>query len=154
MRVVCSWKLDSSTASASARPSATTATVGTPILPTAGALRPAAPSMAESIPTVVVLPSVPVTVSQGTSGRVARWRRQASSISLQVSRPARSARRSTGPVAGTPGETMSRSRPASPTAAATASSDPATADTTGPPGPTRTSSRASSRVSKTAIRAP
>ena len=61
--------------------------VGDPMLPTAGASSPAAVRMAESMPTVVVLPSVPVTTIQGTAGRVARCRRQASSISLHTRMP-------------------------------------------------------------------
>ena len=65
----CSWKLDSSTASTS-RPSPTAVTTGWPTLPQATASCPAARRIASSMPTVVVLPLVPVTASQRRGHRL------------------------------------------------------------------------------------
>ena len=85
----CSWKLDSSTAMTSnGWGSRTASSSGVPTLPALVARRPAARSMAASIWTVVVLPLVPVTTSQGAApcwGRI----RQASSTSPQTGMPRR-----------------------------------------------------------------
>jgi hypothetical protein len=78
-----SWKLDSSTASTSyvAAPGPGAAsTSGSPMLPSAAVRRPAAVRIAASMVTVVVLPLVPVTASQG--GAPGPRSRQASSGSL------------------------------------------------------------------------
>ena len=72
------------------------------------------------MPTVVVLPLVPVRVSQGArvpSGRGA-CSRQASSTSLHVGTPAAAARVSSGETAGMPGETTTTSGGAASTASA------------------------------------
>ena len=149
--MVCSWKLDSSTARASALPASTASMTGVPILPTAGAVSPWASRIAESMLTVVVLPSVPVRVSQGTCGRAEScWILQASSTSLQVSIPAAAAPRRTGPVAGTPGETMRSLAGDCARAAAVASASATVVEATG----VCSISREDSRLSKTWMRAP
>ena len=149
--MVWSWKLDSSTARASALPDSTASMTGVPMLPTAGAVSPWAARIAESMLTVVVLPSVPVRVSQGTSGcDESCWILQASSTSLQVSIPAASALRRTGPAAGTPGETTRSRAGESASAAAVVSPSATVAETTG----VSSVSMEDSRLSKTWMRAP
>src|SRR6185312_7414878 len=107
----CSWKLDSSTASTSYGGSAVTAsTTGRPTLPVATARPPAARSIDSSIRTVVVLPLVPVSASQG--GGFGPRSRQASSTSPITSTPAAAAAVSSGASGRQPGETTSRSVPA------------------------------------------
>ena len=64
----------------------TASTKGSPTLPAATARAPVAISIASSICTVVVLPFVPVTPSQGTSGLRSR---QASSTSPHTGSPGR-----------------------------------------------------------------
>ena len=87
----CNWKLDNSTAITSYGSGCRTASrIGVPTLPALVARRPAARRMAASICTVVVLPLVPVIVSQGAAPSRARIR-QASSTSPQTRIPAAAA---------------------------------------------------------------
>ncbi len=76
-------------------------------MPTAAVRRPAAVRIEASICTVVVLPLVPVTASQGAGSPVAasgRRRCQASSTSPQTGTPAASAAAKSGLLGGQPGE--------------------------------------------------
>ena len=67
-RCQCSWKLDSSTARTSYGSGCSTASSsGVPTLPALVARSPAARRIEASMLTVVVLPLVPVTVSQGAA---------------------------------------------------------------------------------------
>src|SRR3954452_15873181 len=94
--VECSWKLESSTASTSYGCGWSTASsTGVPALPTAADRYPAAVSIDASMVTVVVLPFVPVTASQGAAPVAGRIR-QASSTSLQTGTPRPDASASTG----------------------------------------------------------
>src|SRR6185312_586642 len=122
----CSWKLDSSTASTSYGGSAVTAsTTGRPTLPVATARSPAARSIDSSIRTVVVLPLVPVSASQG--GGFGPRSRQASSTSPITSTPAAAAAVSSGASGRQPGETTSRSVPAGGACAPSAIATPSAA---------------------------
>src|SRR4051812_3837021 len=110
----------------------TASTIGRPTLPQATVRSPAARSMASSICTVVVLPLVPVTASQGAGCSGSRSR-HASSTSPQMGTPRSVACTSRGDVGVQPGEVTTRSTSAGSTAV-----DPA---------PTRTvAPRVSSRV--------
>ena len=105
----CSWKLDSSTAMTSKGSGCRTASrMGVPTLPALHARSPAARRIDASICTVVVLPLVPVTVSQGAAplgGRI----RHASSTSPQTGMPAAAAAASSGWSGRHPGEVTTRS---------------------------------------------
>ena len=94
--VQCSWKLESSTARTSyGSGSITASTIGSPTLPQATVRSPPARSIASSICTVVVLPLVPVTASQG-AGLSGSRSRQASSTSPQIGTPRSAACASSG----------------------------------------------------------
>src|SRR4051812_49080391 len=88
--------------------SITASTSGSPTLPAATLRSPAARRIASSIRTVVVLPLVPVTASQGVSWSGSRSR-QASSTSPQTGTPRAAAWASSGASGRQPGEVMSRS---------------------------------------------
>src|SRR5690606_10643977 len=104
----CSWKLDSSTAITSYGSGWRTASrIGVPTLPALQDRRPAARSTAVSICTVVVLPLVPVMVSQGAAPTARR--RHASSTSPQMSMPWPAASASSGWSGRQPGEVTTRS---------------------------------------------
>src|SRR5690606_21552718 len=107
----CSWKLDSSTASTRC-PARTASTTGRPTLPQATASSSAACKMASSIPTVVVLPLVPVTAIQSAGVSCSWFSRQASSTSPTTSRPASVAAASSGASGFHPGLVTTRSVPA------------------------------------------
>ena len=113
VRVVRSWKEDSSTAKAPAAPPSvrdTSATAGLPTFPTALPFRPPASRMASAMDTAVVLPLVPVTHSHGAARPPSKaLRRQASSISLHTGTPARDACSKRGPTSGTAGAGMTTS---------------------------------------------
>src|SRR3954451_18517920 len=95
-RCQCSWKLDSSTAMTSNGSGCSTASrIGVPTLPALVARSPAARRIDASMFTVVVLPLVPVTVSQGAAPVFARIR-QASSTSPQTGMPRAAASSSIG----------------------------------------------------------
>src|SRR5215218_5597986 len=105
----CSWKLDSSTARTSYGSGCTTASSsGVPTLPAATARSPAACSIDVSIRTVVVLPLVPVSVSQGAAPSRRRIR-QASSTSPHTGTPACWAATSSGWSGRQPGEVTTTS---------------------------------------------
>ncbi len=105
----CSWKLDSSTAMTSKGSGCRTASrSGVPTLPALVARSPAARRIEVSICTVVVLPLVPVTVSQGAAPSCARIR-QASSTSPHTGTPASAAATSSGWSGRHPGEVTTRS---------------------------------------------
>jgi len=120
-----SWKLESSTASTSAAPSSAIVLIAVPTFPTAAARRPAAVRMEASMPTVVVLPFVPVRVSHGRREGGTHCTRQASSTSLQQGMPACWARSRSGRSGRRPGEATTMSgRPIGPSSAATANASP------------------------------
>ncbi len=97
----CSWKLPSSTASASYGPFATSMRA-VPMFPADVARSPAARSIDSNIKVVVVLPSVPVTTSH--SGAPGRRNRQASSGSPHTGTPDFAAATSNGASRRQPGE--------------------------------------------------
>ena len=82
--------------------------MGLPTLPTALVFSPAAVNIDSSMPTVVVLPLVPVTASQGTC-RSGRLIRQASSTSPHTGMPRSAAWASSGADGRQPGEVTTRS---------------------------------------------
>src|SRR5690554_1119624 len=105
-----SWKLDSSTTMTS-QPmgSRIASSTGTPTLPQAIARLPSAISIDVANCTVVVLPFVPVTASQGAGVPTLSRSRHASSTSPHTGTPDPSAQRISGWLGGNPGEVTTRS---------------------------------------------